>query len=264
MAAVGAHRTLAVASGKGGVGKTTVAVGLALALRQRGPAVGLLDADLYGPDVPRMLGLTRTSEARHLTLWSGTDSRQRPRPVERFGLKVWSSQFLVGEGQALAVQSSLAGLLLDRSLGTVDWGDLDWLIVDLPPGTADLQQQLAGRLGLSGAVLVVTPQDVAHLDAKKVHSMLQRAGVRIVGGVENMAPLACPCCGTSIELFPSTPESRSIWGLGVPQLAQIPFSSAIGQAAEAGQPAGAPGSASSEVFTELAGAIVAAFESDTQ
>lgn len=231
-------RVVAVSSGKGGVGKTTVAVGLALAMARQGRAVGLLDADLYGPDVPRMLGLTRTEDAKALTLWDDPKKRRRPlRPVERYGVKLWSAQFLISESQPLALQAPLAGLLLNRAFKELDWGQLDWLVVDLPPGTADVQQHLAQELGLDGALLVVTPQDVAHLDAKKVHTMLARAKVPVLGGVENMAPFSCASCGGAIELFPPAPYERSIWAAGVRRLASIPFTAQLAQAAAEGRPA---------------------------
>jgi ATP-binding protein involved in chromosome partitioning len=214
-----------------------VAVGLALALAEKGRSVGLLDADLYGPDVPRMLGLTRVADARSITVWDDSRKGQKPpKPIERFGIKVWSAQFLISERQPLALQAPMAGLLLNRAVQDLDWGKLEWLIVDLPPGTADVQQHLVREISLSGALLVVTPQDVAHLDAKKVHTMLDQAKVPILGGVENMAPFSCPCCGTAIELFPPTPFGRSIWALGVPRLASIPFTSQLAQAVAEGRP----------------------------
>jgi ATP-binding protein involved in chromosome partitioning len=214
-----------------------VAVGLALAMAREGRAVGLLDADLYGPDVPRMLGLTRTEDAKILTLWDDPGKRRQPlQPIERYGVKVWSAQFHVSESQPLALQAPLAGLLLNRAFKEVDWGQLDWLVVDLPPGTADVQQHLAHELGLNGALLVVTPQDVAHLDAKKVHTMMTQAKVPVLGGVENMAPFPCVSCGRPIELFPAAPHERSIWALGVPRLASIPFTAQLAQAAAEGRP----------------------------
>jgi ATP-binding protein involved in chromosome partitioning len=222
MRRVPATKTIAVVSGKGGVGKTTVAIGLALALASKGD-VGLLDADLYGPDVPRMLGLTRTGEADALTVWADAGGQRRPRPVESHGVKIWSTQFLVGEDQPVALQAPMAGLLLGRAASTVDWGDLDWMVVDLPPGTADVQQHVAAELSPDGALIVVTPQDVAHLDARKVLTMLERSKVPVLGGVENMAPFPCPDCGAEIELFPPTMPDRTIWACGVPRLARLPF-----------------------------------------
>jgi ATP-binding protein involved in chromosome partitioning len=159
-------RVLGISSGKGGVGKSTIAALLALVLAQRGDQVGLLDADLYGPDVPRMLGLTRVEPATHITVWRETAHNQS-RPLECEGIKVWSTQFLMAEAQAFSMQAGLAGLLLQRAFSAVDWGDLDWLIVDMPPGTADVQQQIA-RLSLTAVLLVVTPQEEgANDDAKR-------------------------------------------------------------------------------------------------
>lgn len=245
-------RTIAVVSGKGGVGKTTVATGLALALAAKGSAVGLLDADLYGPDVPRMLGLTRTSPASSLTVWADPRSGRAPQPVETHGIKVWSTQFLVAEDQAVALGAPMAGLLLRRVAGRVDWGELDWLVVDLPPGTADVQQHVAGELGLGGAVVVVTPQDVAHLDARKVLTMLARAKVPVLGGVENMTPFPCPDCGAEIDLFPPTTSDRAIW-TSVPVLARIPFNRAFAYGADPGE--------LRELFSSLAEAVISALSS---
>lgn len=244
-----AARTIAVVSGKGGVGKTTVAIGLALALAAKGESVGLLDADLYGPDVPRMLGLTRTRPANALTVWADLRGGGRPRPVQTHGIKVWSTQFLVSEDQAVALDAPMAGLLLRRAAGTVDWGELNYLVVDLPPGTADVQQHVAGELRLGGAVVVVTPQDVAHLDARKVLTMLGRAKVPVLGGVENMAPFPCPDCGVEIDLFPSTADERAIWS-SVPRLARIPFNRGFAHGVD---PDGLR-----EVFAQLGEAVVAA------
>ena len=231
------RQVVAVASGKGGVGKSTVSVNLAIGLHRSGLRVGLIDADLYGPDIPRMLNLTRRQPSASLMLWSrpgGTMSR--PEPIERFGVKVMSTQFLLGEEQAFSPPADLGNMLFRRFLDFVDWGDTEVLVVDLPPGTSDLQQQLVAIPDLAGVVVVVTPQDVAHLDAKKVLSMLESAGVRVLGGVENMSALRCPCCNTSIDLFPATPEERTIWASGVPRLVRIPFSSALAESDQAGVP----------------------------
>lgn len=226
------RRVIAVTSGKGGVGKTTVAVGLAQGLSQLGYSVGLLDADLYGPDVPRFLGLTRLKEAQHLTVWS----RKRPaKPIERYGIKVWSMQFQMAETQSLSVEASIAGLLVDRAVGAVDWGDIDWLIIDTPPGTADVLQRL-GALKVDAALIVVTPQDVAHLDARKVLITLRELGVPVLGGVENMAGMDCPHCGEEISLYPPTPTERSLWADSVDRLGRLCFSASLTARAEAGVP----------------------------
>ena len=255
---MGAERIVAVLSGKGGVGKTTVSVGLALALRDRGQRVGLLDADLYGPDVPRFMGLTRTVEARNLTLWTRSGSRP-PEPLERFGIRVWSSQFLVSEDQSLTLEAPLAGLLLDRAFGRVNWGDLDWLVVDLPPGTADLQQRL-GSLGVGAAIITVTPQDVSHLDARKVLTMLKERSIRVLGGVENMAAMTCPHCSEAVELYRPTRPDRTIWAAGVEKLVSLPFDAVLAERAEEGRPLVAgDGDAVSGAFATLAGRVDAAY-----
>jgi ATP-binding protein involved in chromosome partitioning len=229
-----ARHAVAVASGKGGVGKSTVSLNLAVALSEQGMRVGLMDADLYGPDIPRMIGLARTKEAKHLDLWRADGARHEP--YERFGVKIMSIGFLVGEGQSISMEASLVDLLLVQLVRGVDWGDLDYLIVDLPPGTADLQQQLMARLQLSGAVIVVTPQDVAHLDARKVLDLCKRASVPVLGGIENMDGLVCPGCDERIDVFPRVADDRSIWSHGVEKLGAIPLDPAVASAGDRGTP----------------------------
>ena len=220
---------VAVASGKGGVGKSTVAVHLALALRDRGVRVGLVDADLHGPDVPRMLGLTRRSESSGITLWTNPKAGDvaRPQPLEHRGIKLVSTQLLMGEEQAFAPDAGFAGMLLKRFVDVVDWADTQVLVVDLPPGTGDMVQHLASLRALTGAIVVVTPQDVAHLDARKVVTLLRQRGIPILGGVENMTGMPCPHCGEVVELFPPTAPERTIWHMGVERLASIPFTPAL-------------------------------------
>lgn len=225
-------RVLAVASGKGGVGKSTVALNLGVALQRAGARVGLLDADLYGPDIPRMVGLTRRQPATSIDLWTRSTGPSDVPIIERHGLKVTSAQFLVSEDQPISFQAGLAGLLLRRLLGA-DWGPLDYLIVDLPPGTADIQQQLAENVTIAGVLVVVTPQDVAHLDARKLLAMLEQRGLRVIGGVENMSSIACPHCGERTEVFPPTDETRAVW-TRIEKLASLPIDPAIAQAADEG------------------------------
>jgi ATP-binding protein involved in chromosome partitioning len=226
-------RAIAVASGKGGVGKSTVALNLAAALARRPARVGLLDADLYGPDIPRMLGLSREARATGLDLWIKGDPKKTKVPVvERYGLKIASVQFLIAEDQSISFNSALVGLLLRRLAGA-DWGELDFLIIDLPPGTADIQQQVATMVNLVGVLLVVTPQDVAHLDARKLLDMLDNRGLPVIGAVENMAWMACPHCGEHMSVFPTTAESRTIWSK-VERLAQLPMEPELALAAERG------------------------------
>jgi ATP-binding protein involved in chromosome partitioning len=252
----GIGKVVAVASGKGGVGKSTISANLAVALAHSGSAVGLLDADMYGPDIPLMFGLTRHQAARHVTVWNNPAVASAPKrtPVERYGVKLMSVQFLVGESQAITWQSGLVGLLLQQFFHRVEWGALDFLIVDLPPGTAD-SQQLVSAMGLAGAIVVVTPQDVAHLDAKKVLTMFEQAAVPVLGAVENMSWMQCPDCGHRLALFPEVRAERSIWSLGVPRLVAMPFSPRI---AADGMPVVArdPKSAESELFSQLAAEVV--------
>jgi ATP-binding protein involved in chromosome partitioning len=216
-------KVVAVGSGKGGVGKSTVSLNLARALAASGRSVGLLDADVYGPDIPLMLGIKRTRELRSWLL--GRDSRYGRvvlEPVECLGVKVMSVGFLLAEHQAMTMPGQLVDLVARQLIEDVAWGDLDYLIVDLPPGTADLQQQLFVRSRLAGAIVVVGPQDAAHLDARRLVTMLRDAGVPILGAVENMSALQCPHCGERIEVFPPVAEERSMLR-EVPLLGEIPL-----------------------------------------
>jgi ATP-binding protein involved in chromosome partitioning len=218
-----ARYVVAVGSGKGGVGKSTVTLNLAYALRRRRWRVGLLDADVYGPDIPLMLNLKREREAKRWDFWRGGDVRLQP--IERNGLQVMSVGFLLAERQALSFAAPLLGPALRQLVENVDWRSLDVLLIDLPPGTADLQQQLVGVVLLAGAVVVVGPQDVAHLDARKFIDFLRGADVRVLGGVENMSALECPHCRQPIEVFTPAVADRAIWADGVPLLGRIPIDS---------------------------------------
>ena len=232
-----ADHVVAIASGKGGVGKSTITVNLATALAQRGLKVGMVDLDLYGPDIPVMLGLTRRRPAKHLDVWRAPDPTKPPeQPIDRFGVKVMSTQFLLAEEQTVAVDAPFAELLVDRMTNRLDWGPLDWLFIDLPPGTADLQQLVARRLQPDGVIVIVTPQDVAHLDAKKAITMFRQRRIPILGGVENMTGLTCPCCATALTIFPAVAPERSIWADGVKAIASIPIEPAIAEASERGTP----------------------------
>jgi ATP-binding protein involved in chromosome partitioning len=221
-----ARHVVAVGSGKGGVGKSTVTVQTAFALRRRGLNVGIVDADLYGPDIPLMLNLRRTEDAASWDFWRrGT---VRLEPVEQDGLQIMSVGFLLGERQALTMAAPLLGAALRQLVEQVEWRALDILLVDLPPGTADLQQQLLEVVTLDGAIVVVGPQDVAHLDARKFVEFLRSAGVRVLGGVQNMDGLLCPHCGELIDVFSSTSSERSIWSDHVPLLGSIPLDPELG------------------------------------
>ena len=255
-----AGAVILVASGKGGVGKSTISLNLALALAQNGASVGLLDADVYAPDIPLLVNLTRK---RHRKRWPMYRNPQFPatrmEPVECFGLKLMSAGFLIGEDQSLSFPASSVNFVLDQLTQNVHWGELDYLVVDLPPGTADVLQHLVSLLRPSGALIVVGPQDAAHLDAKKVVSMFREQGVPVLGGVENMHALQCPHCHHDMELFPRVRESRAIWSMGIEQLAELPFEPQLAQAAEHGKPllVAAPHSAQAERFRRLAGRVAA-------
>ena len=204
-------KLVAVASGKGGVGKSTVSLGLARALAARGGRAGLLDADVYGPDIPLMLGLKQTRELRR---W---DLARNPRfgrielePVEVAGVKVMSVGFLLAEPQMFAMPAMLASFIGDQLVRGVRWGELDHLVVDLPPGTADLQQHIFGTMGLAGAIIVVGPQDAAHLDARKILALLRDTNVPVLGAVENMRGFRCPHCGELMDVFPPVAAERSL------------------------------------------------------
>jgi ATP-binding protein involved in chromosome partitioning len=212
-------------------------VNLALALGSDGLNVGLIDADLYGPDVPRMLGLRRKTDTASITVSArpGTPGA-RLEPVRQHGLQVVSAAFLLGENQALSVEAPVAQLLLHRMLADTVWEGLDCLVLDLPPGTADIQQFVFALRGHEVHVLaVVTPQVVAQQDVRRLIADLSRLRVNIVGGVENMSGFVCPHCGETSPLFPRAPESEDIWNL-IPKLIGVPFSPAAAQAADQGSP----------------------------
>jgi len=215
---------IAVASGKGGVGKTSVAVALARELVRRGKRTGLLDADLHGPDVPRMLGIRRDTTARSVTLTAAKGTRNAElEAVEIDGLKVASVGFLLGGSQGLTMAGQFAELMLGRLLKQTVWGELDVLVVDLPPGTGEIQQGLLALSDEVSALLVVTPAEVSHLDTGRAVAVLRQAIVPILGGVENMSHFACPSCGEHTALHTPAPYDRTIWALGVQRLTGLPF-----------------------------------------
>jgi ATP-binding protein involved in chromosome partitioning len=225
----GVQHIIAVGSGKGGVGKSTVAVNLAMALQKSGAKVGLLDADIYGPSVPRMLGV------------AGTDTRPEVNedkkiiPVPRFGVKTMSLGYLVDEGMAAVWRGPMLFKAMDQFFRDVLWGELDYLIVDLPPGTGDVALTLAQKVPVSGAIIVSTPQNVALADAKKAMDMFERTNVPLLGVVENMAYLPGPG-GEQIQLFPRGDLDAFLDTKKIRKLGQIPFYPEVGVSSEAGVP----------------------------
>jgi ATP-binding protein involved in chromosome partitioning len=188
----GVKNIIAVASGKGGVGKSTVSVNLAVALAQSGASVGLLDADITGPNIPLMMGVEGQPKA---------SANNKITPLERYGVKVISIQFFVPEGQPIVWRGPLVGGAIQQFLRDVEWGDLDYLVIDLPPGTSDAQLTLAQAVPISGTVLVTTPQEVALADVGKALAMLKRMSVPVIGIVENMTAFVCSHCGEVTEIF---------------------------------------------------------------
>ncbi len=232
----GVSRIVLVASGKGGVGKTTVTVNLALGLAAQGARVGLFDADIYGPNVPLMLGVRRTEEVEGWIPIGRVASEPYIRPLERFGLKVMSIGLLVGEKQAVLPDPRFVGLVVSRTLKDVMWGELDYLLVDLPPGTGEPQQSLVKTVGVDGVIVVTTPQDMSLLDAGRSLELYRQAGVPVLGVVENMSYLICPDCGKHIEVFHRTERDWSIENGDVEVLGRIPMDISISRSIDATHP----------------------------
>src|SRR5438067_11960420 len=227
-------------------------------MHDRGARVGLLDADFYGPDIPLMVNLKRDASLKRWDLWRGGEVRLEP--VERYGLKLMSVGFLLGEKQSLPFNAMSLVMALRQFLGGTDWGELDYLVIDLPPGTADLQEQVTQVLELSGAVIVVGPQDAAHLDAKRVVELFRLRRVRVLGGAENMSGLLCPHCGEMIEVFPRVAEEQSLWRLGVRRLATLPLDPAVVGNGHGPLLVATPRSAHAERFRALARNIETALD----
>ena len=263
---------LVVGSGKGGVGKSTVSVNLAVALAKRGAQVGLLDADAYGPSVPMMLGIRKRGESQgwRATLPLGHQGKLSPdkmlKPLLRYGVKVMSVGFFIGEEQAVAPIPDVLGLLIRQLLYTVNWGELDYLIIDLPPGNGEPQATLCRELQLDGAILVTTPQDIARIDTAKGLAMFQNAGVPALGLVQNMSGFVCPHCGERVDIFPSSDESRALLD-SLPLLGAIPLDPATAVSGDKGQPVvvSMPESPVAAAFKRVAEQVVAALATvDTQ
>lgn len=241
----GVKNIIAISSGKGGVGKSTVASNLAVTLSKLGLKVGLLDADIYGPSVPRMFGT--------LGVKPDIGDDRRIKPLERLGLKLMSIGNLVEEDTAVVWRGPMLFKAMDQFLFEVDWGQLDYLLVDLPPGTGDVQLSLAQKIPIAGAVAVSTPQDVALSDVKKAIDMWARVGTPVLGVIENMSYFLAPG-GERIQLFPKGSIDKYLEEKGILKLGEIPFNPTVGLGGEAGIPMAQshPESAESLAFRSIA------------
>ncbi|WGD49320.1 Mrp/NBP35 family ATP-binding protein [Bradyrhizobium sp. CB1650] len=223
----GIAAVIAVASGKGGVGKSTTALNLALGLRDLGLKVGLLDADIYGPSMPRLTGLRDKPEL---------NSERKMIPLRRFGLAIMSIGFLVEEETAMIWRGPMVMSAVTQMLRDVEWGALDVLVVDMPPGTGDAQLTLAQNVPLKGAVIISTPQDLSLIDARRGLAMFRKVNVPVLGIVENMSYFQCPHCGTKSDIFGHGGARHEAEKLGVPFLGEVPLHMAIRATSDAGSP----------------------------
>jgi ATP-binding protein involved in chromosome partitioning len=241
----GVRHIIAVASGKGGVGKSTTAVNLALALKASGLKVGILDADIYGPSMPRLLGIKGKPQQL---------AGDKLAPMEAYGLKVMSMGFLVDEETPMIWRGPMVMSALSQMLKDVAWGDLDVLVVDMPPGTGDAQLTMAQQVPLAGAIIVSTPQDLALIDARKGLNMFRKVDVPVLGIVENMSTFICPHCGSATDIFAHGGAQSEANRLGVPFLGEVPLTLAIRETSDAGKPvvASAPSSSTAEAYRNIA------------
>ncbi|GAC1330578.1 MAG: Mrp/NBP35 family ATP-binding protein [Beijerinckiaceae bacterium] len=248
----GIARIIAVASGKGGVGKSTLAANLALGLAAEGWRVGLLDADIYGPSVPRLFGMSGKPELEGRIM----------KPIEACGIAIMSIGFLVEETTAMVWRGPMVMSALTQLLREVAWGERDCLVVDMPPGTGDAQLTLAQGVPLAGAVIVSTPQDLALIDARRGIAMFERTEVPILGVVENMSYFLCPHCGGRTDVFAHGGARHEAERLGVPFLGEVPLELAIRESSDAGRPvvASAPDGQHAQAFREIARRVKTSLE----
>jgi ATP-binding protein involved in chromosome partitioning len=251
----GVKYTIAVSSGKGGVGKTTVAVNLAVSLAQQGHRVGLMDADVYGPNVPMMMGVVKPPEQEEGKLV----------PAESHGVKLISMGFFVPEETALTWRGPMIHTALQQFFRDVKWGDLDFLFIDLPPGTGDAQLSLSQLIPLTGAIIVTTPQAVALHDSRKGLSMFQKVNVPLLGIIENMSYYECHKCGERTEIFSYGGGERAAGKLGIPFLGRIPIDPAIRAGGDSGIPlvVADPNSPQAKAFKDIATKLASSIAADS-
>jgi ATP-binding protein involved in chromosome partitioning len=244
----GIKHLIAVASGKGGVGKSTTAVNLALGLRAIGLKAGIMDADIYGPSQPRLLGLSGKPQVTE---------QNKLKPMEAYGLKAMSMGFMVDEGTPIVWRGPMVVQALNQMLREVLWGELDVLIIDMPPGTGDVQLTMAQQVPLSGAVIVSTPQDLALIDARKGLAMFQRVNVPVLGLIENMSYFLCPSCGTRSDIFGHGGAELEAQKLGLPFLGGVPLHMEIRERSDSGRPivATVPESPQALVYRDIAAKV---------
>ncbi|HKZ46057.1 MAG TPA: Mrp/NBP35 family ATP-binding protein, partial [Thermodesulfobacteriota bacterium] len=240
--------TIAVASGKGGVGKSTVAVNLALALSKSGAKVGLLDTDIYGPSIPMMMGIHKQLQ---------TTQDKKILPISNYGIKLMSVGFMLDEEMPLVWRGPMVMQIVKQFLTGVAWGDLDYLVIDLPPGTGDAQLTLVQTIPLTGAVVVTTPQDVALIDARRAIKMFHEVKVPLLGIIENMSYFQCPHCGEKTEIFSHGGGEKTSQRYNVPLLGKIPIDTGIREGGDSGKPIVIfnPSSPQTETFIKISEAV---------
>jgi ATP-binding protein involved in chromosome partitioning len=255
--AAGIAHIVAVSSGKGGVGKSTVAANLAASLAAAGKRVGLLDADVYGPDIPLMFG------ERGKPRVTGERGKEKIVPLEAHGVRLMSLGFLLEDEQPAIMRGPLISGILRQFLEQVEWGELDYLIVDMPPGTGDAQLSLVQTVDLDGAIMVTTPQEVSTGDVRRGIRMFERVKTRILGVVENMSGLICPCCGETIDVFGKGGGRRLAEDMHVPFLGEVPLDPKVREAGDEGQPTAlaAADSPAGRAFNAIAERVLTAIES---
>jgi ATP-binding protein involved in chromosome partitioning len=253
----GVAAIIAVASGKGGVGKSTVALNLALGLRDLGLKVGILDADIYGPSMPKLLAIREKPQ---------TVGGTRLKPIVRHGMAVMSIGFLVEEETPMIWRGPMVMSALTQMLREVEWGTLDIMVVDMPPGTGDAQLTMAQQVPLRGAVIVSTPQDLALIDARRGIAMFRRVNVPVLGIVENMSMFICPYCGTRSDIFGHGGARHEAERLGVPFLGEVPLAIDIREKSDAGAPVVAtdPDGPHAQIFREIAARVREGFQAESR